>query len=146
MMRPTIVDTDIVVAGLLTVQPASPVVRILDAMLTGQFPFVVSEALLAEYRDVLARPRLCKAHGLDAAARETLLVELAQHAIVLQPVAAVAAPAPGDQHLWNLLAARDDLRLVTGDKRLLEDSAMRPRLLTAEALVASWSAGAAARE
>lgn len=144
MTPPVVVDTNIVIAGLLTARDAAPVARILDAMLAGRFPFVVSQPLLAEYRDVLARPRLRKAHGLAAPDREAILVGLAQHAIVLRPAPALPAPDPGDQHLWELLAARDDLHLVTGDKRLFEDARMRPRLLTAGAFVAHWPAEHAA--
>lgn len=138
MMPPVIVDTNIVIAGLLTSREDAPVARILDGMLAARFRFVLSEALLAEYRDVLARPKLCKAHGLGPAERETLLIEIAQHAIVLRPIQAHSAPDPGDQHLWDLLATRADLRLVTGDKLLLDDTTMRPRLLTAEGFIASW--------
>lgn len=138
MTPPVIVDTNIVIAGLLTSREEAPVARILDGMLVARFRFVISEALLAEYRDVLARPKLCKAHGLGPAELETLLTEIAQHAIVLRPVEAHRAPDPGDQHLWELLATRPDLLLVTGDKLLHEDIAMSPRLLTAEAFVGSW--------
>ncbi len=68
MTRPVvIVDTNVVVAGLLTGHEASPVARILDGMLAVAFPFVVSEALLAEYRTVLVRPKLRKLHGLTVA-------------------------------------------------------------------------------
>ncbi|WP_309640015.1 PIN domain-containing protein, partial [Methylibium sp.] len=64
MSRPAIiVDTNVVVAGLLTKDETSPVARILDGMLAAAFPFVVSEALLAEYRTVLVRPTLRKLHG-----------------------------------------------------------------------------------
>ena len=76
-----IVDTNVVVAGLITAQDASPVARILDGMLTAAFPYVVSEALLAEYRTVLARPGLRKLHGLTIAEVETLLTDVALHAI-----------------------------------------------------------------
>lgn len=127
---PVIVDTNVVVAGLLTAQPASPVARILDGMLTAAFPFVVSPALLAEYHAVLVRPALRKLHGLSVKQIETILTDLAQHAIVLEPVAGPPAPDPGDQLLWNLLAARADLSLVTGDKLLLKDIGMRGRVMT----------------
>ncbi len=43
-----IVDTNVVVAGLLTANDSSPVASILDGMLAAAFPFVMSEALLAE--------------------------------------------------------------------------------------------------
>ena len=130
MSRPVIVDTNVVVAGLITAQASSPVARILDGMLTAAFPFVVSPALLAEYHAVLVRPALRKLHGLSVKQIETILTDLAQHAIVLEPVAGPPAPDPGDQLLWDLLAARAELRLVTGDKLLLNDASMRGRVLT----------------
>ncbi len=120
MKAPAVIDTHVVVAGLLTQQAEAPTARILDGMLAAAFPYVVSIALLAEYRDVLNRAKLRKLHGLSDAEVEAIVVELAQHAIVLHPVASMPAPDPGDQHLWELLAARDDLILVTGDKRLLQ--------------------------
>ena len=131
-----IVDTNVVVAGLLTKHEASPVARILDGMLAAAFPFVVSEALLAEYRTVLVRPVLRKLHGLTVAEVEAILIDLAQHAIVLAPVGAPPAPDPGDQLLWGLLAARADLVLVTGDKLLLRDAGMQGRVISPQAFVA----------
>ena len=140
MSRPAvIVDTNVVVAGLLTGSDASPALaksaRILDGMLIAAFPFVVSEALLAEYRAVLVRPGLRKLHGLTVTEVETLLTDIAQHAIVLAPVAAPPAPDPGDQMLWELLAARADLRLVTGDKALQRDAGMQPRVVSPQSFV-----------
>lgn len=137
-MKPAIVDTNVMIAGLLTAQPGSPVIRILDGMLAAAFPFVLSEALLAEYRAVLERPKLRKLHGLSATEQESILVALAQHAIVLQPIATSPAPDPGDQHLWELLAVRGDLLLVTGDKRLLGDHSMRHRTHAPAAFVELW--------
>lgn len=130
-----IVDTNVVVAGLLAADDASPVARMLDGVLAAAFPFVVSEALLAEYRTVLLRPRIRKLHGLTVAGVEAVLVEIAQHAIVLAPVAASSAPDPGDQLLWELLAARSDLLLVTGDKLLLRDARIRARVVSPNVFV-----------
>ena len=136
MSRPAvIVDTNVVVAGLLTQNDASPVARVLDGMLSAAFPFVMSEALLAEYRTVLVRPVLRKLHGLTVAEVESVLIDLAQHAIMLAPVAAPPAPDPGDQLLWELLAARADVLLVTGDKLLLRDAGMRGRVISPLAFV-----------
>lgn len=132
-----IVDTNIVVAALLTASDASPVARILDGMLSGAFPFVISEPLLAEYRQVLARPEVRKLHGLSTGEVETILTDLALHAIVLDAAPAAGAPDPGDQLLWDLLATREDLVLVTGDKLLLQDASMRGRVISAQAFVAS---------
>ena len=110
--------------------PPTRVARILDGMLAAAFPFVVSEALLAEYRTVLVRPSLRKLHGLTVAEVETLLTDVAQHAIVLAPPAGAAAPDPNDQLLWDLLAARPDLLLVTGDRKLQSDRAMQSRVVS----------------
>ena len=76
MSRPAIiVDTNVVVAGLITQHDDSPVARILDGMLSAAFPFVLSEALLTEYRTVLVRPNLRKLHGLTVAEVDTILTE-----------------------------------------------------------------------
>jgi len=134
--RAVIIDTNVVVAGLLTAHNTSPVSRILDGMLRAAFPFVVSEALLAEYRTVLVRPALRKLHGLSNSEVETFLTDIVQHAIVLAPLAAPPAPDPGDQLLWALLAARDDLVLVTGDKLLLQDATLKGRVISPQAFEA----------
>ena len=130
-----IVDTNVVVSGLLTGNATSPVARILDGMVAATFPFVVSEALLAEYRTVLVRTALRKLHRLTVMEVETLLTDIAQHAIVLAPGAGTPAPDPGDQLLWDLLAARADLLLITGDKALQRDAAMRGRVLSPSAFI-----------
>lgn len=134
-----IVDTNVVVAGLITRNDTSPVARILDSMLGAAFPFALSEALLAEYRAVLVRPVLRKLHGLTVAEVEAILTGLAQHAIVLRPVStppAPLAPEPGDQLLWELLATKADLALVTGDQLLLKDAGMRGRVISPQSFMA----------
>ena len=127
-----VVDTNVVVAGLLTSDSTSPVSRILDGMLAGAFSFVVSEPLLAEYHAVLVRPKLQVLHGLALSEVESILTDLALNAMVLNPLTKLAPPAPdaGDQFLWDLLAARPGLVLVTGDKLLLEDAGMEGRVIT----------------
>lgn len=133
-----IIDTNVVVAGLLTGHADSPVARILDGMLSAAFAFVVSEALLAEYRAVLVRPKLCKLHGLSDAEVDAILTDMARHAIELKPASSgmsLKAPDAGDQFLWDLLASRADLVLVTGDKLLLQDLAMQERVMLPQVFV-----------
>ena len=131
-----VVDTNVVVAGLPLAGNALPVAQILQGMLAAAFPFVVSGPLLAEYREVLARPNVSRLHGLDSEALDALVAAIARHATLLAPVPAPAAPDPGDQMLWELLAAREDLVLVTGDKLLQRDRGMRGRVISAEAFLA----------
>jgi len=130
-----IVGTNVVVAGLLTASDESAVARILDGMLAAAFRFAVSEALLAEYHAVLVQPSLRKLHGLTVAEVETILTDLAQHAIVLVPADAAHAPDPGDQLLWDLLAARGDLVLVTGEERLIRDVGLQGRVVSPSAFI-----------
>lgn len=125
-----VVDTNVLVAGLLTGNADSPVAWILDGMLAAGFPFALSETLLAEYRTVLLRPAIRKQHALNEAEIDALLVDIAHHAVVIQPAAGPPAPDPGDQMLWDLLHTRPDLVLVTGDRMLLEDQAIQGRVLS----------------
>lgn len=135
MTRIAVVDTNVVAAALLTSNDAAPTARVLDGMLAAAFPFAVSEPLLAEYRDVLNRPALRKRHGLKQAEIDSLLIALAQNAIVLAPLAGPVAPDPGDQHLWDLLASHDGLCLVTGDKLLLQASSAPAVVVTPVAFI-----------
>ena len=134
-----IIDTNVVVAGLLASRADSPVSRTLDGMLRASFRFVISEALLAEYRAVLLRPKLVRLHRLTALEIDVILTDLARHAIVLPvplSIDAPFAPDPGDQFLWNLLTSRDDLMLVTGDKLLQQAGPLQQRVMTPQAFVA----------
>jgi uncharacterized protein len=136
-MKPAvIVDTNVVVAGFPLSGNPLPVAAILQGMLSGDMAFVASPALLAEYREVLSRPALHKLHGLEDVALEALVGRLDRHAERIEPAAAAPAPDPGDQMLWELLAARADLVLVTADKLLLRDRAMRGRVIAPEAYLA----------
>lgn len=122
--RAAVIDTNVVVAALLTADPHAPTARIVDGMVRGSFPFVLSVALLAEYRQVLLRKRIRRRHGLGEDEVDGILTAIAANAIVRERASSPAvAPDPGDQFLWDLLAAVPDAILVTGDRGLLESSA-----------------------
>lgn len=137
MSRIAVVDTNVVVAGIITGHAGSPVAHIVDAMLAARFSFAVSEALLAEYRDVLARPAIFKRSRLTPGEIEQVTVEIAHHAIVLVPAGGPPAPDSGDQFLFDLLAARDDLVLVTGNAALVRDRSLTGRVLAPRDFAAS---------
>jgi len=118
--RAAIIDTNVVVAGLITGDDGAPTARILDGMISGRFSFVLSVALLAEYRDVLLRDRIRAAHGLGNDEIDAILTTIASNAIIRDPpIKAGSAPDSGDQHLWDLLASTPDAILVTGDRALM---------------------------
>jgi uncharacterized protein len=128
-VAPAIVDTNVVVAGFPLTQAASPVLRILQGMLRRELAFVLSDALLAEYRDVLLRPIPQRLHGMNVIDVDRMLASFVRNAIMVTPAAGPTAPDPGDQMLWDLLTARPDVVLVTQDKKLLDDAAMRGRVV-----------------
>jgi putative PIN family toxin of toxin-antitoxin system len=113
-----IIDTNVVVAGLLTGNADSPTARILDGMLKGAFPFLLSTALLAEYREVLLRRKIRALHGLADRDVDVLLTAIAANAIVRDPQVLRGAPDAKDDHLWALLRDQADSVLVTGDLAL----------------------------
>lgn len=116
-----VVDTNVVVAGLITESSDSPVVAVLEAMLSGSLLYLLSPALLEEYRSVLLRPKLAKLHSLAEAEIDQLLVELTANAVWREPTKASPAPDRGDDHLWSLLATHSGSILITGDRLLLEN-------------------------
>ncbi|MGH8771722.1 MAG: putative toxin-antitoxin system toxin component, PIN family [Burkholderiales bacterium] len=115
-----VIDTNVVVAGLLTRIADSPTTRILDAMRKGAFPFLLSTALLAEYRQVLLREKIRALHGLSDRDVDILLTAIAANAIVREPETLHGAPDAKDNHLWSLLQSEASSVLVTGDHALVE--------------------------
>ncbi len=116
-----VVDTNVIVSGLIGADLNSPPARILDAMLDGGFIYLMSDELLSEYACVLRRPGLVRLHGLTGEELDRLLVDLVANAMWRAPAVAGEAPDTGDQHLWALLVGHPQACLVTGDRLLLEN-------------------------
>ncbi|AJF06049.1 putative toxin-antitoxin system toxin component, PIN family [Geoalkalibacter subterraneus] len=129
-MISVVIDTNVVVAGLLTAGNQSPPARILDSMLSGRFIYLLSPDLLAEYRLVLLRPAIISRHGLSIEEVDDLLEDLAAGAVWREPDKEAKAPDPGDNHLWALLACHPNATLVTGDRLLLENPPPGTKILT----------------
>ena len=127
-----IVDTNVVVSGLIAADPDAPPARILDTMLDGKLVYLMSGDLLDEYSTVLRRPSLVRLHGRKDEQLDRLLAELVANAIWHEPTASGDAPDPQDGHLWALLASHPQGLLVTGDRLVIENppsgaSVMSPR-------------------
>ncbi|MGH8556661.1 MAG: putative toxin-antitoxin system toxin component, PIN family, partial [Methylococcales bacterium] len=102
-----VIDTNVVVSGLLTKNEAATVCKILDGMLEASFCFLLSTDLLNEYNRVLKRPKIRTLHGLSHEEIDRVLTEIASNAIWCNPDPdADPAPDPGDNHLWALLSTR----------------------------------------
>jgi uncharacterized protein len=129
-----VIDTNVVVSGVLTRLPVSPTARILDGMLAGRFRFLLSIELLAEYREVLLRPRIRRRHRLSEADVDVLLTEIAANGVVLEPEqSGKERRRRGDEHLWELVAAGTSAILVTGDQKLIDSPVGGARVMSARA-------------
>jgi putative PIN family toxin of toxin-antitoxin system len=117
-----VVDTNVLISGLITHQPQSPPCLILDWMLEGRLRFVLSIELLSEYRRVLLRPGIRKFHKLRETEVDIILNDIAFHGILREaPLPVEHAPDRGDDHLWALMAVQAGTVLITGDKALLKN-------------------------
>lgn len=135
---PAVIDTNVVVSGLLTSVSASPTARILDGMIGGRFRFLLSIDLLTEYRDVLVRPRIRARHGLQDASVDVMLTEIAANGAMLEVSQLGDMKARrADEHLWKLLAATPAATLVTGDLRLIARPVRGARVISAREFVDS---------
>ena len=129
-----------VVSGIIGADPTSPPARILDAMLDGRLVYLMSGSLFTEYSEVLHRPPIARLHRLSDDEVDRLLTVLAANAMWRESATTAFAPDPGDNHLWELLASWPEGRLVTGDRRLLDDPPRFGAVLTpreASGLIAS---------
>ena len=135
---PVIVDTNVLIGQWMTDLTAREQMHILDGMRSGALRFAVCDVLLAEYREVLLRPKLQRRHLQDDDKVDAFIAQITAGAIRIETQPGPKAPDPGDQMLWDLLASRADLQLVTGDRLLLKNSRMLGRVLTPEAFAAAW--------
>lgn len=67
---------------------------------------------------------------------DSLLTELATHAIVREPQTREGAPDPADAHVWSLVQSETHVVLVTGDRALLENPPPHAQVLAPRELLA----------
>ena len=108
-MKLWVIDTNVVVSGLLN--PHGPSARVLDAVLDGRVKQVYDARILAEYRDVLHRPRLkLKPEKISA-----FLNGLQSQMKVTPSPLAVAGPDADDIVFVEATLATTDKTIVTGN-------------------------------
>ena len=126
-----VIDTNVLVSGLLTGEAGAPTSLVLDGMLVRQFDFLLSKELMTEYRAVLLRPKIRKLHRLSTEEVDQVLTEIAANGIVREPrQSRIQPPDKGDKHLWALLGTHRKAVLVTGDRRLLKSTHFAGRIMT----------------
>ncbi|MGH7957068.1 MAG: putative toxin-antitoxin system toxin component, PIN family [Opitutaceae bacterium] len=108
-MRQWVIDTNAVVPGLLN--PHGPSARVLDAVLDGRVKLVYDARILAEYRDVLHRPRL----QLAPDRIQAFLTGLRSQLMVTPRSVIAAAPDADDIVFVEAALAATDKTIVTGN-------------------------------
>ena len=108
-MKRWVIDTNVVVSGLLN--PHDPSARALEAVLDGRLKLVYDARILAEYRDVLHRPRLKLAPEKITA----FLNGLQGQTMVTPRPLAVTGPDADDIVFVEAALATTDKTIVTGN-------------------------------
>lgn len=70
-----VIDTNVIVSALITKRPESPVLQVMQRIFSGRVCALVNEEILAEYKEVLSRPKF----ELQAETIETVIAELQKH-------------------------------------------------------------------
>lgn len=107
-----VLDTNVLVSGLLS--PSGPPGRLVDLVAAGRLTVALDDRILAEYRRVLARPRLA-IEPADAAAIVDLIDQEGLH--LLAPPLDIVLSAPDDLPFLEVAAASAADALVTGNAR-----------------------------
>jgi putative PIN family toxin of toxin-antitoxin system len=108
-MRHWVIDTNVVVSGLLS--PSGPPAQILDAIMDGRIRLVYDARIIAEYRDVLARPRL----KIQPAKQREFLTALHTQLLVTPARRSRAGPDPDDFIFIEAALTTTEKTIVTGN-------------------------------
>ena len=108
-MKQWVLDTNVVVSGLMN--PRGHPAAILNAVANGRVKMVCDARILAEYRDVLSRPRLKLAPDKIAA----FLVSLRGQSFVTPVSLPATAPDPDDLIFVEAALATTGKTIVTGN-------------------------------
>ncbi len=126
-----VLDTNVIVSGLLS--PHGPPGRLIDALLARKLQLVVGDRIIAEYREVLLRPRFRMDPARVSAFLAILPFQMHVSAVARK---GMSASDPDDTVFLEVAAASEQQILVTGNTKHYPAKSRGPvRLLTpAEAI------------
>lgn len=134
-MTPKVVlDTNILVSAF--IKPEGKEALILQLGLAGLFQLCISEAMLAEYEEVLGRPKFKRPPYLVSA----LIVALRRKALLVYPkrTLKISLHQPDNRFLECAEAAQADF-LITGNKRHFPNRWKITRTVSSRELFQLWS-------
>ena len=122
MSEKYVIDSTVIVAGIITGDKNSPSAKILQAMADGKIDFCLSIDLLSEYRLVLMRPEISSLSGLEESQIDGISSALLGNAEMKDIIPEDTECKVEDcNHIYNLMAALLDYTFVTVDQRLLDN-------------------------
>lgn len=115
-----VLDTNVIIAPFLS--PKGVPALILKAWEEEIFELVVSEILLAEYKEVLSRKEIAAHHKMGQAEIERLIAGFRKYAILITPskIPKVVKEDPDDDHLFAAAQAGEASCIVTKNKHVLK--------------------------
>jgi len=130
-----VIDTNILVSALLTNGGLPEAV--IDLAISGEVQWFASESVLAEYEEVLKRPRLAidSVKVADAIAKIRAIVSL-----VKPEVRVSAARDPDDNQFLECAEAAQADYLVTGNIRHFPEVWKETRIVTPREFIDAWTA------
>jgi uncharacterized protein len=141
-MTTAVVDTNIIVAGMLTQSPRSASRELIDRLFAGDFELLLSTAALAEIQHVLALPQMQAIHHLTDDEIQQFCRALAVRSRMLSGNVEVSPAITRDisDTKWIALAIEGDADfLVSRDRRHLNrlKTVGRTQIVTAHAFLKS---------
>jgi putative PIN family toxin of toxin-antitoxin system len=131
-----VLDTNVLVAGLL--KPFGPSAAVLRLILTGTVEIAHDYRILAEYRDVLARP----VFGFGSSLVDALLAQIEEEGIpVTPPPSSISWPDPSDAPFWETALAADAEFLISGNKKHFPAFKDGPRILSPSEFLTAFMSG-----
>ena len=111
-----VIDTNVLVSAFMAKRPDSPTVRILQAIVEGRFTPLYAGDIIAEYREVLARPHF----RFNQKAVAAIIDRIVSTGLPIVPAESDEAfPDPDDKIFYCVAQAESDdgAKLVTGNLR-----------------------------
>ncbi|MGM9740308.1 MAG: putative toxin-antitoxin system toxin component, PIN family [Candidatus Cryptobacteroides sp.] len=107
-----VIDTNVLVSGLLARNGSSAVVKVFEAVMHGRITPVICDEILSEYSDVLNRPKFRLPSSLVA----SILTSIRQNGIWSERVHIDEIfPDPKDVVFYEIAISKNDSYLVTGN-------------------------------